>query len=195
MKKRWLCWLLCTLFVVGALPVEAEAAFLAGYYASLNNGWWENCTAYYGFESELMDGTYSNYTSVWSAALSSWSSGAVNFVYHQSTQTGPDVVLGIDYLAGLNGPGTITLTREYGNPGMLSNAYAAINLAFSTINENNVAQSAAAHELGHVCGLLDIGEKNPTQFVLMNVHRDRTVLYEPTFYDIEGVNLFYEPMQ
>ena len=175
--------------------MEAEAAYLYGYYESRNTGWWENNSVIYEFEDELLNGSFSSYASVWNAAVGSWVEGKVSFAYNQSVITSPDVVLGVDYLADVSMAGIVYITPKTGNPGILAYADAAINLDYPSINQSHVAQSAAAHELGHICGLLDVDVENPVEFVLMNTHRDRTEVYLPTEYDLYGVELFYNAAQ
>lgn len=63
-----------------------------------------------------------------------------------------------------------------------------INAGNSDISDDNVARSTGVHEFGHIIGLDD----RTSGTAIMNVNRDRTVVYTPRTDDENGVSAIYD---
>lgn len=100
---------------------------------------------------------------------SSSSNNTLNSIYESSSS--------------LYGRATITSSN-----GIVTKFTATVNAGNSYISNNNVARSAANHELGHVLGLDD----KTSGIAIMNTNRNREITYVPKADDIDGVAAIYD---
>ncbi|MGB8955533.1 MAG: matrixin family metalloprotease [Tumebacillaceae bacterium] len=75
----------------------------------------------------------------------------------------------------------------YYNGTAITSFVAQVNSGASNITINNVARSAAGHELGHSLGL----DHTNVYYSLMNPNRSRSSIYTPQTDDINGLNQRY----
>ena len=187
MKKLFAVLLACALLVV-ALPTSADA-----YVTKLDEakGWWGDDTIDFSFDSTMNNSQYNIYMSDWSAAMRDWNCTEIPLTYTYSSDSDATVLLGVVYLSETT---TYGVTNCYFRGGdythVIRYADSFINLSPPDIDNSKVARSAAAHEIGHLNGLLHENDEAKTDS-LMYVQRNRSTCYSPDDDSIDGVNFFY----
>lgn len=118
----------------------------------------------------------------WEDAINDWDDAcSANFYYNSSAIS----ELNSNYEDSDDVFGSINVTRNYDDS--LAYFFANINAGNIHIGEDNVARSAANHELGHALGLADIRSGR----AIMNTRRDRNSIYKPQTDDLNGVAAIY----
>ena len=193
MKKLFAVLLACALLVV-ALPTSADAYVTKRDSAK---GWWGDDTILYSYDSSINNAQYATYVYDWEEAVDSWNTEQVDPpddtrtipIFYQSANSNGRLSLGVCYLSYDDVYGTSRYNWYSGdNAHVLRGAYAYINLTPDDIDDEHVAQSAAAHELGHISGL---EHENAIHNSLMFTRRNRSDVYSPDSDSLLGVISFY----
>lgn len=183
MKKRWLCWILCAMFLVGIVTGSASA------WEPIYR-WWPTSDVTYTFSSLLADGVgYASFKTAWINGVSAWTSALgddpVIYLSQVASLQYANMIFDVCFLTDDDNYGYADISVIYGD--QCVGGHAAINVNALSVLSGNTARSTAAHEIGHILSL----DEAPYDEVLMDPLRNRNNIYLPTQDDINGVNEMY----